>query len=240
MTWCSVIARWKIHLLVLIVCSVLCAPVARAATQADILLHRQAPGRTFGNESDTLLTDDFGGQAAQLVADSFTLTDSSPICRTRFWGFYGSEFAQVPEAAPASETMRVRIYADSNGLPGAVVYERTILNPSRTATGFSIAIGPGPLEYLYDVEFPSCFMQAAETPYWFEASQLGDLSSRFRIESSSLRGGFAVQFPIDTAWRLTPTTRGQLAYEWWTPEPCSGVLLALAVGIVRRFAAVRR
>ena len=200
---------------------------ALAAEQTDMLLHRQAPGRTFGNSSDTFLRDDFGNPTGQLVADAFIFEQSAPICRTRFWGFYGSEFAQTPEPAPDIETMRVRIYADSNGLPGDIVSEHTVLNPSRTATGFSIAIGPGPLEYLYEVEFPSCFIASAGTPYWFEAAQLGEIDSRFRIESSSIRGGFAVQFPIDTPWRLTPETRGQLAYELWTPEPCSGALLAL-------------
>ncbi len=231
--------RWFLHTsfrhspLILILASLavpghpLSAGQANAATQADVRLYRQAPGRTFGVESDTLELDDFGNPTSELLADKFSLLQPAHLGRVRFWGFYGSSFAQVLEPPPISETMRIRIYGDASGLPGGILFESFLVNPSRVATGISIPTGLGPPEYLYDVSLPNTFEIPANTNLWIEIAQLGDINSRFRWENSNTAGEFAVQFPIGTPWHLN--SDGQLAYELWTPEPCSGGLLALGL-----------
>lgn len=206
--------------------------LAVSSANADTLLHRQAPGRTFGITSDTLVLDDFGSPTSELLADAFNLSQSSTLRRVRFWGFYGSSFAQELEPPPLDETMRVRIYENADGLPGAVLYEAFVANPTRVATGISIPTGVGPLEYLYDAPLPSSFAVPANTNLWIEIAQFGDINSRFRWENSNTAGGFAVQFPIGTPWHVNPN--GQMAYELWTPEPYSGVLLGLGCACLLR------
>ena len=232
------IARWKIPILVLIVCPGLYAPVARAATQADIPLHRQAPGRTFGYESDTLLLDDSGQPNGQLVADRFILSQSAQVCSVRWWGFYGGTGVLDP-GPPSSESFRIRFFDDVASLPGNLISESTFDDPSRTWTGQLINIAGARREYFYQATLPQCISANAGSTYWMEIAQLDDINSRFRWENSNTLDGFAVQFPIGTPWRLS-SNPSQLAYELWTPEPWSGVLLAIVVGIVRRIAAVRR
>lgn len=205
----------------------LLGPVALAAEQTDILLHRQAPGRTFGYDADTLNRDDSGQPSGQFVADRFELAAAGAVCRVRWWSFYGSSLAQELEPPPAHETIRVRFYGDRSGLPGDLLREFTFFDPPRQATGVSIPTGVGPLEYVYNVDLPVCLPAQSGTTYWLEIAQLGDIDSRFRWEASN-NGEFAVRFPIDTPYRLI-NNLGQLSYELRTPEPCSGALLGLAL-----------
>ncbi len=204
----------------------LCATAARA----DLLLHRQGPGRTGGYAADTQFMSEFGGAAGQVVADKFNLQQDLPICRVTWWSFYGSSLAQEVEPPPLSEIVRIRFLGDAVGLPGALLWEEQFLNPLRQATGFSIATGPGPPEFRYQVDLVNCFAPPQPgAPYWIEIAQLGDPSSYFRWEGSNTGGEFAVRFPIDTPFRLISGI-GQLAYELRTPEPCSGAMLALVAG----------
>lgn len=213
---CGMIAR--------LIAGVSCLCVAPMAS-ADTLLHRQAPGRTFGVTSDTSFVDDNGNANSSLLADRFP-GPQLPTCRTAWWSFYGSSLAQQVEPPPVNETIRIRFYDDASGLPGSVLWEEQFANPTRQATGFSIATGPGPAEFKYQVDFVNCFTPAAGTAVWIEIAQLGALNSRFRWENSNTPGEYAVQFPIGSPWHLT-TGSGQMAYELRTPEPCSGALLGL-------------
>src|SRR5262249_52741671 len=208
-------------------------------SSADTLLYQQVPGHTFGVESDTLLRDDSGHSTSELLADNFSLAApmSLPVCRVGWLGFYGSSLAQGAEPPPQNETMRIRLYDDAAGLPGTVLAETIVTNPFRQATGLVIPTGVGLPEFRYQADLAQCFVPQAGGNYWLEIAQLGDLDSRFRWENSNIPGGFAVQFPVDSPWRLTPPTRGQLTYELRTPEPCSGAMLllgsALARGVLR-------
>jgi hypothetical protein len=224
MLWCSVIARWTIPILVLIVCPGLGAPVARAATQADTLLHRQAPGRTFGISSDTAYIDDSGHPTSALLADRFLLSQSAAVCSVRWWGFYGGTGVLDP-GPPSSESFRIRFFDDIAGLPGSSLYEAVLDNPARSWTGSLIGIQAARKEYFYQGTLPQCLVPAPGSTNWIEIAQLDDINSRFRWENSNTLDGFAVQFPIGTPWRLS-SNPSQLAYELWTPEPCSGVLFA--------------
>jgi len=211
-----------------------------SAEQTDILLHRQAPGRTFGIPSDTAYLDDFGHTSGSLIADAFSLNNAANICRANVYGFFGGTSPGLDPLPPVSETIRVRIWSDASGLPGAVLQEALLQNPSRTWTGFFVALGPIRKEYLYQLEIPGCFAAQAGESYWLEVDQIDDVGSLFRWENANLFGGFAQRFPIDSPWRSSSSNQGQMAYDLWTPEPSAGALLAIAVGILRRFAAVRR
>lgn len=208
--------------------------LAVTSANADTLVHRQAPGRVFGIASDTEYRDDSGHASGALIADQFAL--SAPIdpliCRIRAYAFFGGTGVLDP-GPPATETIRVRFYSDSFGLPDTLIQESIFQNPSRQWTGQLINIGAARREYLYDLGLPSCFSPTLGVNYWLEVAQLGDVQSLFRWENSSTFGGFAERFPIDTPWRLSPNPR-QMAYELWTPEPCSSVLLALGCACLLR------
>ena len=229
--------RWFLHtpfrLLAFAIALLTASGESRAAEQSDILLHRQAPGRTFGYESDTLLLDDSGRPNGQLVADRFTPTSSTVTCYANWWGFFGGTGVLDP-GPPSSESFRIRFFEDDASLPGKILYESTFQDPSRTWTGQFINIAGARREYFYQTTLPQCLPLDAGKTYWLEIAQLGDITSRFRWENSNTIDGFAVQFPIGTPWRLS-TNPTQFAYELWTPEPCSGALVAIGLEIWRRF-----
>ncbi len=205
--------------------------------KADTLLHRQAPSRGFGISSDTAYNDDFGQPTSALTADRFSLAQpTSAACRIVFWSFYGTSFAPTDPAPPLSETIRVRLYGESAGLPGDVLDEAFFIDPPRIATGFLVNEFPRRKEYRYQDELPTCWNLTANTNYWIEVAQVGDLESVFRWENSS-GGEFANQFPIGAPWHLSANPT-QMAYEIRTPEPGSGALLVLGVAVIPRRAGV--
>jgi hypothetical protein len=210
---------------------VLLAPLAAA----DTLLHRQPPGRTFGISSDTEYLDDFNRPTGALIADKFNLAPGVDTCvaRVTAFAFFGGT-GVVDPGPPATETIRVRLLADVAGLPAEPpLYEAYFQDPARVWTGFLINIAGARKEYRYELPLPHCFEAVPGTDYWLEVAQMGDINSLFRWEHSNTAGGFAVQFPLETPWRLSANP-SQLAYELWTPEPCSGALLALGLALCLR------
>ncbi len=210
--------------------AVLCVSAARG----DTLLHRQAPGRVFGRTSDTLFIDNAGQLNGELVADDFVLSADALVCKVRAYAFFGGTGVDDP-GPPDQETVRVRILSDVGGLPNEpALVEHYLENPLRTWTGQFINISLARKEYLYEIAMPDCFAAQANTKYWLEIAQIDNANSFFRWESANLAGGFALRFPIDTPWRHSSETAGQLAYELWTPEPGSGVLVGLVGLMLRR------
>lgn len=203
-----------------------------AAEQTDILLHQQAPGRTFGYASDSLYLNDSGQPFSELIADKFSLSQSLPVCRLKWFGFYGGNGILDP-GPPQSESFRIQIRADAGGLPGTSLSDTIANDPIREWTGFLIGIQAARREYVYQTSLPQCFTPVAGHSYWVEISQLGDIGSLFRWEGSNTSGEFAFQAPIGTGYRLIEGL-GQLAYELRTPEPCSGALLGLGCAYLLR------
>lgn len=211
-----------------VVC-VLALPAA-AAEQADILLHRQAPNRLFGLDSDISFQLDSGKLSGELIADRFAIAQSQTVCRVNWWGFYGGPLAQSPELPPSSEMFRIRFYEDKGGSPGAILSENVVVNPIRQATGSVIAIDPGPPEFRYEATLANCISLPDGGPHWIEIAQIDDADSRFRWENST-GGEFAAQFPLGAPWSVNAGL--QMAYELWTPEPATATLLTIA--LVSRF-----
>lgn len=212
--------------------AVLSAQAAMAAEQTDIVLHQQAPGRTFGYASDSLYLNDSGQPFSELIADKFSLSQSLPVSRLKWFGFYGGTGILDP-GPPQIEAFRIRILSDAQGLPGTSLVDQLVENQSRSWTGQLINIAAARREYVFEATLDACFVPQPTENYWLEISQRGDLESLFRWESSNTPGEFAFQAPIGTDYRLIEGL-GQLAYELRTPEPYSGSLLGFGCACLLR------
>jgi len=190
-----------------------------------------------GFASDTAYTYT-GDLRWQRVADDILLTEAATIRHITWWGFYGSSMAEEPQPAPETETMRIRFYhaRPGDGLPDDdnILYEESFLNPSRTATGTVIWVPPppGPLEYIYEADFEEPVLLDADTPYWVEIVQSGDIESLFRWEFSVAElTGVAVINPGHD-WERTTSMITDNAFQLSTiPEPSAVGLVGLGVFI---------
>jgi hypothetical protein len=196
------------------------------------LIFEHQPTRYGGLASDTDFLDLYGLPNWQQLADDVLLGSEALVERITVWGFYDQD------NPPATETMRLRFYAprSSDGLPGEVLYEEAFLDPSRTATGYRIAVGIGPYEYLYDVTLATPFTLAAGTLYWLEFVQIGDQSTHFRWEDGYSVSGDRVAYRNvnNPNWRQSTTQRNTAFQLWAVPEPSSLALLTLGLILVRK------
>jgi hypothetical protein len=207
-----------------------------SAAQGEIVVD-QPPNQTNGQASDTEFIASGSGSATwQLIADDFMLAAPAVARHISFWGFFGGNFDEFPEPAPLSETLRVRIYGARtvDGLPDSrnVLIEEVFSNPLRTPTGLTVALGPLPPEYQYDLDFTVPLFLSANETYWIELAQLGDINSHFRWErGTGPISDFAFQNPNVTDWGNLP---GNFAFRISTvPEPASIYLLILGALITR-------
>ncbi len=182
------------------------------------------PTRSGGPFADTAFLDMFGDPQWQFLADDILLNSLATIRSVRWWGFYDQD------NPPASETFRMRFYdaRPSDGLPGNVLFEESFLDPAREGTGQIVFTGVDPQEHVYFVELVTPFDLAANTPYWLEITQIGDLSTGFRWEDSvSGNREFAFRNSIFPDWDIA--TQSELAFQLSTiPEPSTFILLLLA------------
>ncbi len=135
--------------------------------------------------------------------------------------------------------MRIRFYhaRPSDGLPdeGSIVFEESFVNPSRTATGEVIGLGPHPPEYVYEVSLATPVLLEADTPYWMEIAQIGDLESHFRWEAGyGPLNGLAAVNSLILEWRYTGTTADSAYQLWAVPEPGTALMVAIAATLLGR------
>ncbi len=208
-----------------------------ASAPADIVVDHQ-PHPFGGPASDTsfLLFPNF--PYSQRVADDFVLSNSEQLVSLTWWGFYNED------NPPVSETMRVRIYgARGDGLPdeGNLVSESMLQNPSRTATGRIIITGHNPHEYRYEAALSTSAILDANTKYWLEVVQIGDLTTMFRWEDSVAElDEHAFKNSQVGDWALT-SNGPDLAFQVITPEPyCLGAMLAGIAFLSRNREGARR
>jgi hypothetical protein len=231
----------RVMLAVAAVC-ILFPAAARGQFTSGDLLFRQAPDQAFALDSDTAFVR-FGQQTSALTADNFMLSQNSPLCGVRFFGVYGADRVEPPPYIvdpPLTETMGVRVYSDAGGLPGSVLWEQTFSDAQRARSGRTVAVSPNRDEFVYTKTFFDCFAAAANTQYWANIYQVGDIGSRWRWEASYSDQSHAQQFPIGAPWHLTAGVGSYgMAFELHaTPEPLAGVLLMIGLGVRRP--AVRR
>ncbi|MCC7313900.1 MAG: hypothetical protein IT419_03700 [Planctomycetes bacterium] len=200
----------------------------------------QQPNLTGGQGSDTSFINGVGVPFWQLLADNIRLGQSATIRQITWWGFYGGDFDEAPDAhdpPTGPESFRVRLYAPrtSDDLPDSsnILFEETILNPPRASTGRTLLLPGIPDEYRYQAELSAPFLLDADLLYWLEVVQLGDLDSHFRWErGTGLQLGFYYLNPVVSDWTSSP---GSFAFELSTiPEPGTGGLLLICVPIAVR------
>jgi hypothetical protein len=209
------------------------AGVVFCSTASADVVWDQSPNQRGGYVSDTDQT--FFGQEHywQRMADDFRLGEGVILTRAVAYGFFYNSYS-----APADETIRVRLYSarESDGLPGAVLYEQTIQNPAREETGEHIFAGSDGPEYRYTIDFETPFAVAADTRYWFEFIQLGDPESDFFWESShvsSAQDNAAGNNAVHPNWAYTAPANG-FAFQLLTPEPGTVGLMLFSVAFSRR------
>lgn len=193
----------------------------------DVIVE-QLPTRSGGPASDTAFRDSVGRPMWAQIADNILLTQATSAGHLEWYGFYGA-YQETHDPPTGDETMRVRFYAtrEADGLPGDILYEESFLNPSRTATGFTVLDAP---EFLYSVDLSSPVVLDAETLYWLEVVQVGDLESHFRWEA-----GYGLVPQHATIWTLYPYwayNTGSQAFRLSTvPEPSVLALLGFGIGL---------
>ncbi len=202
--------------------------------QLGALIYSQVPNRLFGFVSDSQFRDDFGQVQGSLYADRFSIQSGADIGQLVWYGHYGTQNQDFDPDPPTSENFRIRFYSQGvspfpiQQLPAEVLYDAS---SDQFARQFNGAFVNGRREYKFVLTLPSLFSAQPGVPYWLEISQVGDVNSVFRWESST-GGERAFQFPLGSDWQLS--TSGQMAYELRTPEPGSGVLVGLVGLILRR------
>ncbi len=184
-----------------------------------------------GTAADTAFYDPYGYEVWQQLADDILLAEAAMIRRIVWWGFY-----HLNDPPPAVETMRIRFYdaRPGDGLPGAILYEESFLNPSRTATGETVLADGLPDEYIFEVDLTTPLTLVAGTPYWFEALQIGDVDSTFLLEYSETDlTGIAFVNNIVADWQSALTV--DLAFQLSTaPEPSSILMFVFLFGVLGR------
>jgi hypothetical protein len=199
------------------ICLVLSWPNVGGAT----IIVDQQPLNTNGSASDTAFVS-AKQEVWQQIADDFELTQDILLQKVVLWGFYGDNFDKTIEPPPQDETLRLRIYdaRPIDGLPGSILKEQMFSNPSRTATGRIIQLGPHPPEQRYELDLGTSFQLQADTPYWLEVVQLGDASSLFRWEVSPGNGTpYAFLNSNIPDWRRTLSVSNMSFQLHSIPEP---------------------
>jgi hypothetical protein len=208
---------------------------ANAAAQIILVDHQPHP--YGGPGSDTLFPDAFGRPVWQRVADDFVLAAPDQAIALTFWGFYNAD------NPPAVETIRIRILGARAGdtLPdeGNVLSETSVLNPLRVWTGRFVGTGILPKEYRYEASLSAPVSLMANTKYWLEVVQIGDITTTFRWETS-VRDDIAHAFINNLIFDWRPSSGGDQAFQLVSPEPASLAMLAIGFDCLWRRRKSRR
>ncbi|MFQ5502946.1 MAG: hypothetical protein ACE5EQ_11715 [Phycisphaerae bacterium] len=208
-----------------------------ASSRAGVVIDH--PGILSGGPAaDTEFINPIGQQAWQRLADNILLSGNSALIRQVTWlGFYGGSGTPATPP-PVTETMRIRFYGARavDGLPddGNILFEQSLLNPSRVATGRTVAVGGLPLEYLFEATLSTSVLLEADTQYWLEIVQIGDIDSLFRWEFAFVdESGQAFVNQNFPDWQFFAP--GDLAFQLSTiPEPSTGLFVIIGLVILHR------
>ncbi len=216
------------------------APIV--AGPVDGIVFSQPPAQISAFGSDTEFINAQGQPAWQLEADNILFTEPVTLRHLRWWGIYGGSGTPVTPP-PETELMRVRFYGarPGDGLPDDtnIISEQTFLNPFRIATGEIVNVGGLPPEFEFETVLTTPVDLEADTLYWLEIAQIGDIDSFFRWESGfGLVGGKAFINQIVFDWQFVS---GSHAFELSTiPEPATASLVLWGAMLVARRPARRR
>lgn len=206
------------------------------AGPVDGIVFEQSPGQLGGPSSDTeFISTATALPAWQQLADNIVLESAATLQTVKWWGFYGGS-GQPHDPPDGPETMRIRFYGarPADALPDDddIIFEESFLNPSRTSTGDFIAVGGLPDEFFYEVDLYSPLTLEADTLYWLEIVQVGDIDSHFRWETGfGLVNQFAFINGNVSDWQ---STSGSLAFQLLVPEPETGIIVITGAMLVAR------
>jgi hypothetical protein len=203
--------------------SIVVLALAGLAPASAQYLVEHAPYNVGGSTSDLDFRDNFGMRQWQQAADDFRVPKAASIFGIDWWGFYRQD------NPPTSEEFRIRFYASRvpDDLPGLVLYEQTIANPSRSATGRSILISGSPREFRFHASLPVPMELIPGELYWLEVTQLGDIGSWYFWEFAlANQDGRAAINSIVPDW-IRSTDPADLAFRLIVPEPATAMFLAL-------------
>ena len=197
----------------------LLAPLCFSAYAQSSMVISQLPNQGGGGTSDTEFFI-FNQPYWQRSADDFVLDVPALIQRCTFWSFYGGNLDQFPEPLPLTQEIRVSLHIPRpDGLPGAVLFEESFVDPARIATGEYVSVGVGPPEYRYELDLTNPWPLLGGTSYWLEIAQIGAPNSLFRWEYAFGNGTpFAFTNPLTDWQRFSGASN--LAFQLSTvPEP---------------------
>lgn len=191
------------------------------AARASIVFS-QVQTHVGGGTSDTEFLY-FGNQVWERSADDFVLSAPATINGVTWWGFFGNFYDLNPEPPPLAQTVRMSVYEPrpTDGLPGNLLYQELVVDPSRTATGFTVSEGAGLPEFRYDVTLANPWLLDSSQRYWLEITQMDDLPSTFRWNYSNGNGTpYALISPLTANnWRYI-SSGANLAFQLTQiPEP---------------------
>lgn len=198
-------------------------PGSMGEPRVGIVVDQQPTIVAGGPSSDTAFFELIGlPETWQLLADNVQVNESATVRQVTWWGFYGGNFDGSTDPPVGDEYMRVRFYAPrpGDGLPdsSSILFEETFRNATRTATG-RVIFGGSP-EFRYEAELSTSFLLQANTPYWLEMAQLGDVDSTFRWEYAfGVIAGHAFSNPAVPDWQFVNSS---FAFQLSSvPEPSS-------------------
>jgi len=214
-------------------CVIILLVPAAPSTAGVVVDH--PPLNTGGLGADTDFFSDSGQQVWQQVADDILLDAPATVRRVVWWGFYGGNSSGTPLPPEGPETMRIRFYdaRPADGLPGDRLFEETVLNPSRTATGRNVFTPLFSPEFIFQADLTTPFELAAGVPLWLEIVQIGDVDSHFRWEfSSGIKSPLAFVNPFVADWTLTSFNANSAFQLSTIPEPGSLAFFAVCLGVL--------
>jgi len=189
--------------------------------------------RGVGIASDSLFHTGGLDPTWQRIADDFRLDAAATIRHITWWGYY------TLDIVPTVETMRFRFYEarPGDGLPGDYFFEESVVNPPRSPTGVMVPEPPGTVgraeEHQFEVNLATPLSVDANTPYWLEIVQVGDLDTRFLWSGANAEDTSKASInPSVPDWQLRPGITDSAFQLSTIPEPATLAFIALGMGLV--------
>lgn len=205
-----------------------CATPAFAGIIVD-----QPPSQYAGSASDTAFYNEYGLLRWQQLADDFTLDADASIRQLTWWGFYGGIAGSSLDPPSEDEPLLVRFYAarPTDGLPGTLIREISVVNAQRVATGRRVGVMGSPAEFRFDLPLMTPFEAVGGTRYWLSFQQIGLSDSLFRWQVATIDvNGFAFQNANVPDW--STVIPADLAFQLHnTPEPSTLLNLSLLAAV---------